>query len=577
MIMSKSCKTIFLLILIICLLINGNIHNAYAADNIKRLSGSDRYGTAVEISRDGWQQPAQNVVLATGEDFPDALCAAPLAKLLNAPILLSGKTALDINVESEIERLGAKNVFIIGGYGVISESIEEKLKSKGITVTRLYGNDRYETSLAVANYGGVKFGNEVFLATGEDFPDALSVAAIAAKKGVPIILSPKSVPHDGISKYMKDKGVTKTYIVGGPGVITEAVEKYYNNTERIFGKDRYDTNIQVINKFANELNFSITYLSTGNDYPDALSGSALAPHTSSPIILVDKVAESSVKELIESKIASINIVKVLGGEGVVPSSTLDAVIPKVVILSIDDITGEVNQGKSYALPQKVTALMSNSEVTELPVVWNPSNVDTSKPGVYTFKGTVEGYSKQVNLTLTVNEVHPIMGNSVVTAEKMAKFLEDNCPKDKKIQLNCTPLELAQMYLEEGSIEGVRGDVAFCQAIHETGFFTYGGLVLPEQNNYAGIGATNNSPVGKGAWFATPREGVRAQIQHLKAYASKEPLKQPCVDPRYDILVKNNLIGIAPNWEDLNGRWAVPGTTYGQSIIKLYERLKSYNE
>jgi N-acetylmuramoyl-L-alanine amidase len=159
----------------------------------------------------------------------------------------------------------------------------------------------------------------------------------------------------------------------------------------------------------------------------------------------------------------------------------------------------------------------------------------------------------------------IMGASIATSQQMAQYLLSH-NSDPKIKI--TALEFAELFLEEGAREGVRGDIAFCQSMHETGWLKYGGQVLPEQNNYSGIGATNNSPVGKGAWFKDEREGVRAQIQHLKAYASKEALTTECVDPRFNLVTR----GIAPNWTDLNGRWAVPGTTYGQSILALYNEL-----
>lgn len=163
---------------------------------------------------------------------------------------------------------------------------------------------------------------------------------------------------------------------------------------------------------------------------------------------------------------------------------------------------------------------------------------------------------------------PILGEIVLTSYQMIKLVENTTATYK---LNCTLSQLVDMFISEGKKERVRGDIAFCQSLHETGFFRYGGQVLPEQNNYAGIGALNNSPIGKGAWFTEPVLGVRAQIQHLKGYASKEPLNNKCVDPRYQILVDSDLLGIAANWEDLNGRWAVPGTNYGQRILELYNK------
>lgn len=166
----------------------------------------------------------------------------------------------------------------------------------------------------------------------------------------------------------------------------------------------------------------------------------------------------------------------------------------------------------------------------------------------------------------------ICGAPAITAEQLAAFLTTSNPQPR---INCTPLELAQLFISEGARLNIRGDIAFMQSIHETGWFKFGGQVLPDQNNYAGIGATNNSPVGKGAWFDTPQIGVRAQIQHLFAYATPKTtiLQDECVDPRFNLVTR----GVAPNWEDLNGRWAVPGPTYGQSIIALYQKCLTFIE
>lgn len=167
--------------------------------------------------------------------------------------------------------------------------------------------------------------------------------------------------------------------------------------------------------------------------------------------------------------------------------------------------------------------------------------------------------------------HPILGKPELTPYQLARLIEKTTSTYK---LSCPLIALAEMFINEGLIEGVRGDIAFCQSIHETSYFRYGGQVLPAQNNYAGIGALNNRPAGKGAWFPDAATGVRAQIQHLKGYASKKPLNRPCVDPRYAILVEKKLIGTAPNWEDLNGKWAWPGENYGQTILAVYEKAKA---
>jgi len=102
-----------------------------------------------------------------------------------------------------------------------------------------------------------------------------------------------------------------------------------------------------------------------------------------------------------------------------------------------------------------------------------------------------------------------------------------------------------------------------------GWFRFGGQVLQEQNNFCGLGAVNGGATG--ATFDTPQLGVRAQIQHLKAYANAEPLVNERVDPRFALVTR----GCAPCWEDLNGRWAVPGDSYGQDILRLYDGARDF--
>ena len=167
----------------------------------------------------------------------------------------------------------------------------------------------------------------------------------------------------------------------------------------------------------------------------------------------------------------------------------------------------------------------------------------------------------------------IMGEAQATAQQMALFCRSKNAEPKLT--SCTLEQLAEIFLEEGKAEGVRGDVAFAQSLHETGYFKFGGIVLPSQNNYAGIGALNGNATGQAATFPDPRTGVRAQIQHLKAYASTEPLVNACVDPRFSLVTR----GSAPYVEWLgaadnpNGKgWAVPGSGYGANVVKLLSEI-----
>jgi len=119
-------------------------------------------------------------------------------------------------------------------------------------------------------------------------------------------------------------------------------------------------------------------------------------------------------------------------------------------------------------------------------------------------------------------------------------------------------DLVAYYVEEGNAEGVRGDIAFAQAIIETGYF--GSVIAQTKNNYAGIGAVDTDPIGGAATFPDARTGVRAQIQHLRAYADRTattctvpPLRYACVDPRFHLVSPK---GKAPTWNQFgNGVWA----------------------
>ena len=161
----------------------------------------------------------------------------------------------------------------------------------------------------------------------------------------------------------------------------------------------------------------------------------------------------------------------------------------------------------------------------------------------------------------------IIGTPLASQEQCVSYLLSVNPHPA---ISVSPRELVAYYYEEGAREGIRPDVAFAQALKETGFFRYGGTVTPDQNNYCGLGTTSTEI--KGAYFATSQIGVRAHIQHLLAYASTRRPVRPVVDPRYNLV--RNVYGTITlgNWQDLNGRWAVPGDSYGQSILSMFRAI-----
>lgn len=173
----------------------------------------------------------------------------------------------------------------------------------------------------------------------------------------------------------------------------------------------------------------------------------------------------------------------------------------------------------------------------------------------------------------------IMGASQLSAPQLVAWFDGRLPRPSGSYAATEPIDaLAQYFVEEGAAEGVAGDVAFMQSVVETGWFRFQGSVPAWRNNFAGIGASDANP--EPAAFPDARTGVRAQIQHLRAYADPTaaacempPLHNPCVDPRFDLVVPK---GKAPTWNLMgNGNWAT-ASTYAASILALYDEARVFN-
>lgn len=182
------------------------------------------------------------------------------------------------------------------------------------------------------------------------------------------------------------------------------------------------------------------------------------------------------------------------------------------------------------------------------------------------------------------KLYPIMGKTGVTVDQMVKFYEERVKKvpnhkgypytaDEKSGAK-TIKQFCQIFLEECNAEGVKAEVAFAQSMKETAFLKFGGDVVSEQYNFAGLGTTGGGV--KGEYFANVRQGVRAQVQHLKAYASKEPLKQACVDKRFTYVQRGvaeyvQWLGMQENPHNTDKQkygWAA-GVNYGYSLVDDY--------
>lgn len=288
----------------------------YAQDNniaTERVFGNNRYETSIAISKSGWVQ-APTVIIASGLDYADALAASSLSKSKDAPILLTAKTSLETITINELKRLKTTQAFLIGGTGVIGTGIEKQLKDLGIGFTRIGGTDRYDTSKKVAEIIGVS--NGIIMSSDSGFADSLSIATIASIKSIPILISPKNSLNPQIATFIKGKSIPISYIVGGKGVLSDSIDSSLLNSKRLSGADRYLTNLSINNEFSGDFNFDTVYLASGNDFPDALGGAALAAKNNAPIFLTDKNS-ISVENINFLKSKNVKHVVILGGLGVV--------------------------------------------------------------------------------------------------------------------------------------------------------------------------------------------------------------------------------------------------------------------
>ncbi|MBC2582048.1 cell wall-binding repeat-containing protein [Clostridium sp. DJ247] len=292
-----------------------------------RLWGADRYETAVKVSQAGWTSGSDYAVVASGEGFADALSAAPLAKVNNAPILLTQKGSLSASTLAELKRLNVKQVYIIGGQGVVSQAVEDTIKSQVTSnIQRLWGQDRYETAVKIAEKLGTP--SRIVLASGEGYADALSAAPIAALEGIPVLLTESKTLSKATADYIKaNSGITTTYVIGGYASVSDVVMNVVPNAQRFGGADRYETNAAVINAFSADFDFKNAYVAlgdgpNGNEFADALSGAAIASKNVSPVIIINKVLNNTTQTLTRTHLFPSSTVTVLGGVANVPDAVV---------------------------------------------------------------------------------------------------------------------------------------------------------------------------------------------------------------------------------------------------------------
>lgn len=295
----------------------------------KRISGADRFDTAVAVSKHGYPSTASAVIVANGLNYPDALSAGALGAKLKAPLLLSGPKSISASTLAEIKRLKPSRIIVVGGAGVVGNSVVSKLKSLAGTVKRVSGADRYATSIAIAKEGWANgSASNAFLATGANFADALSAGAAAGKLNAPVLLVPgtqRTAPA-GVKSELTRLGVSTVRIAGGAGAVSTGIQNSVSagrTVKRYAGADRYDTSASIakdngIFSSANRVN---TYWASGAGFADALAGGAVSGAKGSPLLLSTPSCVPTSIYTANDRIAG-NGTFLLGGTGALANTVL---------------------------------------------------------------------------------------------------------------------------------------------------------------------------------------------------------------------------------------------------------------
>lgn len=385
-------------------------------DHVTRIQGLDRYETAALISF-AMTPHSDIVVLASGQDYPDALSGIAYAAEKNAPMLLTSKNQLPPVTLAEIQRLGATKVHILGGTGAVSQAVQTQLTNEGLIVTRIEGLDRYETAVQIGQKM-TRANHTVFLASGLDYADAISVGAAAAMSGTPVLLSQNTTLPAATQAALLSWGTQKVTILGGTGAISQGIQNTLEGmgltVTRIGGLDRYETNYKINNAYFNKP--KKVYVASGQDYPDALTGALLAAHDHTTVVLTEKtqVNPSLISYITENPI---NDVVILGGLGVVSNAvetTIESLLvgstPVIEILGSNPDSVTVGS-KVYADPGVYATDPVDGNITADVTVSYAIELDTIGTYQYVYSVT-NSYGNTVSATRTVKVVDRLDPTSI---------------------------------------------------------------------------------------------------------------------------------------------------------------------
>lgn len=301
-----------------------NITCVAPAASIDRYSGNNRYETAFAVADALKEQQGvdkfENIIVAYGDNYADALAGSYLAKVKNAPILVVN-SRMENYVKDYIDENTSKagTIYLLGGEGVVSRNFANSLTSSGYNVKRLGGANRYETNMSILRESGVT-NEDILVCSASSFADSLSASAV----GKPILLVNTSL-YDEQKDLLSTFDTDRFYLIGGTGAVTASVGtelRQYGTVERVAGSNRYTTSKAIADKFFAGGSDTIV-IASGDDFPDGLTGGPLAMSLSSPLFLVNDRNTSSAAEYVADH--GLDVITVIGGTGVVSDDAANAI------------------------------------------------------------------------------------------------------------------------------------------------------------------------------------------------------------------------------------------------------------
>ncbi|MBK9180900.1 MAG: cell wall-binding repeat-containing protein [Acidimicrobiales bacterium] len=285
-----------------------------------RVADTDRIGTAIEASMVAFpvNGTATVAILARADLFPDALAGTPLSKAKGGPLLLTSSTVLDASVQTELARVlpTGRTVYVLGGTAAIGQAIVDRLVALGYNVVRLGGPNRYDTAVTISR-DGLGTPRAYLLASGLDFPDALSAGAAAAQQGAGVLLTAGSTLPAATQAYLATVAGAPLTAIGGPAAAAVP------SATPVVGADRYDTAVRTAQRFFTAP--ARVAVASGVAFPDGLSGGALASLKSGPLLLTDPSTLPTVVRSYLEATSSITTAYVMGGTAAISAAVQNAV------------------------------------------------------------------------------------------------------------------------------------------------------------------------------------------------------------------------------------------------------------